>query len=196
MRLEHDDRALIVERIHGIEQRAQLTRMVCIIVIDVCAVIRPLELQPPARTVERSERRLHIRAGNAKLPCHRARGQRVHRVVPPEHAEVRMAIKRSAAIDVKLAEIRREVFAADVVRLREAEAHVVHAAQRVSGIGVVTVRHDQSARRDKRGKRAERMFHVGQILEKVEMVGVDVENDRRRREKSSGTNCSIRSSPE
>lgn len=42
MRLEHDDRALIVERIDRIEQRAQLARMVRIIVIQIRALDLPL----------------------------------------------------------------------------------------------------------------------------------------------------------
>lgn len=48
MRLEHDDRALIVERIHGIEQRAQLTRMVCIVVVQIRALKLALKIKAAA----------------------------------------------------------------------------------------------------------------------------------------------------
>ena len=46
MRLEHDDRALIVERIDRIEQRTQLARMVRIIVIQIRALELALIIKP------------------------------------------------------------------------------------------------------------------------------------------------------
>lgn len=55
MRLEHDDRALIVERIDSIEQRAQLARMVRIIVIQICALELALIVKPAAGTFKTGE---------------------------------------------------------------------------------------------------------------------------------------------
>lgn len=55
MRLEHDDRALIVERIDRIEQRAQLARMVRIIVIQIRALELALIIKPAAGTFKAGE---------------------------------------------------------------------------------------------------------------------------------------------
>lgn len=55
MRLEHDDRALIVERIDRIEQRAQLARMVRIIVIQIRALELALIVKPAAGTFKAGE---------------------------------------------------------------------------------------------------------------------------------------------
>lgn len=45
VRLEHDDRALVVEVLDRVEQRLELARMVGVIVIDVRAVVLALELE-------------------------------------------------------------------------------------------------------------------------------------------------------
>ena len=49
MRLEHDDRALVVEVLDRVEQRLELARMVGIVVIDIRAVILALELETAAK---------------------------------------------------------------------------------------------------------------------------------------------------
>lgn len=69
----------------------------------------------------------------------------------------------------------------DAVFLAEAEAHIVHTPERFDRVRVVAVCHDQTALRHQLRKFTERMLHVGQVLEKVQMVGVHVQNDRRRR---------------
>lgn len=55
MRLEHDDRALIVKRIDRIEQRAQFARVVCIIIVQIRALELALIIKPAASTFKTGE---------------------------------------------------------------------------------------------------------------------------------------------
>ena len=50
--------------------------------------------------------------------------------------------------------------------------------QRVHGVGVVGVGHDHAALGDPVGEGAEGVLHILQIAEKVQMVGLNVQNDR------------------
>ena len=182
MRLEGTDDALVVHQADRLQQRVQLVGMVGIIVIDVRAAVAALILEPAARAMEAGERGLRILAGNAEFPRHRAGGQRVQRVVAADDAEADLRIRLAAADDVKLAEILREVLAVHGVRRVEAERQIRQTLQRVAGVLVIAVGDDQPVLRHERGERAERMLHIGKILEKVQMVGVDIEDDRDRRE--------------
>lgn len=182
MRLEGADDALVVHQADRLQQRVQLVGMVGIIVIDIRAAVAALILEPAARAMEAGERGLRILAGNAEFPRHRAGGQRVQRVVAADDAEADLRIRLAAADDVKLAEILREVLAVHGVRRVEAERQIRQALQRVAGVLVIAVGDDQPVLRHERGERAERMLHIGKILEKVQMVGVDIEDDRDRRE--------------
>ena len=99
----------------------QLAGVVRIVVVDICTVVAALEFQPAACAGEFSQRSGRIFAGDARLPCHSRCGQRVHGVVLPEHVQLQAAVVLPGAIHVKFAEIGREIFAADVVCLAEAE---------------------------------------------------------------------------
>lgn len=87
MRLEHDDRALIVERIHGIEQRAQLTRMVCIIVVQIRSLKLALKIKAAACALKSGKTVLDgIRADAEHNGCGSG-SERVAHIVNTRHVE-------------------------------------------------------------------------------------------------------------
>ena len=182
MRLERTDHAPVAHQAHRAQKRMQLRRVVGIVVIHVCAVIPTLEFQTPACAVEFVQRPLHCLRRNRELPADRARGKRVHCVVPSDDAELQMAIGLAAADNVKAAVVFTEICSIDVVRLCHAEAHKRKPLQRVHGVFVVAVCDDQAIGGHQFGKAAERMLHILQILEKVQMVRVNVQHDCRRGE--------------
>ena len=78
--------------------------MVGIVIINVRAVVRPLELHAAARTVERGKARGDIRAVHAHDPCGACGGQRIIDIVAAVDLQVHMAVALTEADNVKRAQ--------------------------------------------------------------------------------------------
>ena len=95
----------------------------------------------------------------------------------------------------KIPPIRCVILAVDVVVLHEAEGEVVEPVQRPPRVGVIAVGDDMPPRWDELRKAPERRLDIPQVLEKVEVIRLNVQNDRNGRVEIQKTSCSIRSSP-
>ena len=98
-------------------------------------------------------------------------------------------IVRAAHGDIKA---RQPVCPHEIVRVAlrgrvaetEPEDGLRDACKRLAGALVVPVGNDVTADGNKLGKTAERMLDIGEVFEKVEMVGFHVEDDRKRGEEA------------
>ena len=186
MRLEHDDRALIVERIHGIQQRAQLTRMVCIIVVQIRALKLALKIKAAACALKSGKTVLDgIRADTEHNGCGRG-SERVAHIVNTRHVECHAGKIISPVINIKLRHRAavHDVLCIDVRFCIQAEGNDLarNAAQSVHGVGIVIIcDHGAGFRRNTLGKAAEGMLDILKILEEIQMIRLDVQNHGDRR---------------
>ena len=87
MGLEDDDGALVIERLHGVQQRLQLARMVGIVVIHVRAVILALELEAASRAIEAGKAVLDGIRPDAEADGCGGRGKGVLHIVHPRNMQ-------------------------------------------------------------------------------------------------------------
>ena len=183
MGLEGADDALVRQRLGHFKQRVQLTGVVGVIVVDVRAVEASLVLKAAARAGERRKAETDGLAADAEKICGARRGQRVHHVVLAAHAQGNVRIVAAANIDVKARQPVRpdDVFRAALrggIVVAEPENGLGDILERVFRALIVHVGDHVPADGDELCKAAEGMLHVGKILEKVEVIGLYVQNDR------------------
>ena len=156
--------------------------MVGVIVVDVRTMVAALELKSAACAAELGQRLFGRLRRNIESPRDRARSQSVHRIVPPKHAEFQMAVVLPTANDVEAPVVAAEMLAVHVVLGVNAKAGIGNALERVAGIFVVAVGNNQTVFRYEADKFPERLLDIRKVLEEVQMVRIDVQNDRRCRE--------------
>ena len=146
-------------------------------------MIFALALHAPPRAPEALQARRDVRAVDAQQISAGRRRQGVVRIVLPHDVQMHMAVEFPVSDDVKIPPVRRVILAVDVVVLHEAKGEIVEPVQRPPGVGIIAVGDDMPPRRDKLRKAPERCLDIPQVLEKVEMIRLDVQNDRDGREK-------------
>jgi len=88
VRLEHrDDPALRIRGVRRVEKRAELGRMMSVVVDDDDAVRFALDLEPPPDALELGEPLPDPLRGHVEFAPHRGGGERVVHVVQPRHVE-------------------------------------------------------------------------------------------------------------
>src|SRR6266700_2600058 len=101
MRLEDHDEATVAQLPSGFDRRADLGRMVRIVVVDRGALEDAEELHSPVSAWERVQGRGHVREIDAELERHRGGGRRVLDVVPAWLAKVDVTEQVGALVDRK-----------------------------------------------------------------------------------------------
>ena len=83
-------------------------------------------------------------------------------------------------VKLRLCAVLHDIGGVNIRPLVQAEREDIAAKRResVHGIFILGVRNDVSVFRHERGKLPERRFHILKILEEVEMVRLDVQDDR------------------
>ena len=182
MRLEHNDRALVAERFNGVKQRLELARMVGVIVVNIRAVVLALELKPAVRTGESGKTVANGRGTAPETNRRRGSRERILHIVDTGNTEAYMREHLFAVYNVKLRlrAVLHDIGGVNICPLVQAEREDIAAKRResVHGVFVLGVRNDVSVFRHERGELPERRFHILEILEEIEMVRLDVQDDR------------------
>ena len=185
MRLEHDDRALVVEVLDRVEQRLELARMVGVVVIDICAVVLALELEAAACAVEAGKAVLHRVGAHAEADRGGSRGESVLHIVHAGDVQRHIREQLPLVHDVELGVCtdKLDVLGVDVSVGMQAEGDDLglDVLYDIHGVGIVMVCDDVAVLRHSRGKLMEGVLHIVQILEEIEMVGLNVQHDSDRR---------------
>ena len=183
MRLEGADDAPVGQRLRHRQQGVQLAGMVGVVVVNVRAVIAALFLEAAARAGEGGKAALHGFAADAEDVGGARRGERVHHIVLAADLEGDVGIflphtddvERGQAVGVdKVFRVAVRVRAA----LAEREERAGVALERPAHAGVVPVGDHMAVGGNELREAAEGVLNVVQVLEEVQMVGLDVENDR------------------
>ena len=187
MRLENKDGALVVELLHRVQQRLELARVMGVVIIHVCAVVLALELKAAAGAVEAGQAVFDGTGPDADADARGSRRKRIFHIVQAGH--VQRHIREEAALihDVKM-RIRAfvlDVFRVDVRFRAKAKGYdlAVYSGESFHCVGIVVICHDVPVLRNALCESTERMLHIAKILEKVEVIGLYVENDGYRRMK-------------
>ena len=102
MRLEHNDRALVAERFNGVKQRLELTGMMGVIVVNICAVVLALKFKPAVRTGESGKTVADGRGTAPETDRRRRSRERILHIVDAGDAEAHVREHLFAVNDVKL----------------------------------------------------------------------------------------------
>ena len=83
-------------------------------------------------------------------------------------------------VKLRLRAVLHDIGGVNICPLVQAEREDIAAKRResVHGVFVLGVRNDVSVFRHERGELPERRFHILEILEEIEMVRLDVQDDR------------------
>ena len=186
MGLEGTDHPVVPQGFHGGQQGPQLPGVVGIVVIEHRPVVLPFPLKAAARPGKGVEPLLNGGKGHLQLEGGPGGGQGVAHIVDPRDLEGDPAQVLSPVNQVEGAHplLIGEVRCADVPPLQtEGEHGLFQPLQGVHGVGVVPVGNDRPPLRHQLGKPAEGVLHVLQILEKVQVVRVHIQNHRHGGEK-------------
>ena len=178
--LEGADNALIGQVLHRGEEGVKLTGMVGVVVVDLRAVEAALMLKSAARAGEAAQAAAHSLAGDAQHISGRGGGQGVEDVVMTGHQQLYMGVESAVHHNVKAGEA---VVEGDIVCRAagggfdaEGEHLPAQIADRVHRTPVIGVGDDVAALGHQGGELAEGVFHILQVLEKVQMVGLHIED--------------------
>ena len=186
MGLEGTDHPVIPQGFYGGQQGPQLPGVVGVVVIEHCTVVLPFPLKAAARPGKGVEPLLNGGKGHLQLEGGPGGGQGVAHIVDPRDLEGNPAQILSLVNQVEGAHppLIGEVSSMDVPLLQaEGEYRLFQPLQGVHGVGVVPVGNDRAPLRHQLGKPAEGVLHVLQILEKVQVVRVHIQNHRHGGEK-------------
>ena len=175
MGLEGQHHPLVAHGAHGFQSRLQLVGMVGIIVVNVRTVELALELHPPSRAVEGLDALGNRLPGNAHHPGGGRRRQRVHGIVPSQHAHIQMAVVFPVADHVKVPPVGVHIGRVNAVSFPKAEGNIVDALHGLHRMGVVAV--GDHAEGGKRRELVEGLLNVRQILEIVQVIRFHIQHD-------------------
>ncbi len=179
VRLKHDDDALAAGVLRGGERRADFARMMRVIVDHHVAIGAELDLEPPARAAKRLERLRDFRERHAELRGERDDRKRVAHIVPAGDVErdraERLAVFQRAEMRLEILRVQvvETIYGAgalavrDRARVRRAEARGVHVVGAIEDVSLGL-----------REQLLEGALDRGEVLVIVEMLLLDVEDDR------------------
>ena len=182
MGLEHQDAALIVQPFHRVQQGLQLAGMVGIIVIHIGAVVFALELEAAAGAVEACQTVLHRVGPHAQADGGGGGGQGVLHIVQSGHMQghIGEALPLEHNVKMGVGAQKLNVFRVDIRLPAQTKSHDLagDALNGGHGAGIVQIGHHIAVLRGAQGKLPEGVLHILQVLEKVQMVGLHVQNHR------------------
>ena len=183
MGLEHHYGALVAQRLHSVQQRLQLSGMVGVVVVNVGAVVFALELESAQCAVESRKAVGHGGGLDAQADGGGGGGQGVVDVVAPGDMDGDGGKELSPVHDVKGGHGADALHVGGVhvrgICHAVGDYMALQAGHRVHGIFVVPVHHHVAGlRRNVGGEFPEGLLDVLNILEKVQMVGLNIGDDR------------------
>ena len=157
--------------------------MVRIIVVEIGAVEFPFEFKPAACALKSGETIFHGRRSDAEGDRRRCRRQRVADVVLARNVDGHAGEHLAAIENVKLrlCTAAHNAVGIHVRFMTEAERdkRTPQRAQRIHRILIIIVGYDRAGLRHACGKLPEGVLDVVNVLEKVKMIRLDVQYDRR-----------------
>ena len=186
MRLENTDDAVKIHLAGGLKRCHHLGRMVCIVVNDggtVCHVTGQLETTRGTRELLEACRRFFC--VQTEEEAYAAGSQCVEHVVAARNGQIDMGEEFALVHDVKavIAVTVGDVFRIDVCfrRCAEGNAGAVNALHSLHRVGRIVVDNNRAVFRNQLTETMERMNDVVDVLEEVQMIGIDIQNDSNRR---------------
>ena len=185
MGLEGADHPLVPQGAGGIQQGLQLAGVVGVVVKDLRPMEAALVLQAAARPPKGVQPLLHRPGGDPQGDGRGGGGQGVFHIVNPRHPQGYMGkgLPPVHHVEGGQAPFPDQTCRVDVPRLQAKGGDgAALPLQGAHGVGVVPVGNDAPALGHQVGKAPEGVLHILQILEKVQVVRLDVQDDRHRGE--------------
>ena len=142
-------------------------------------MINALELHTAGGAGEGNEALGHGIRLNAQRPCGSNGGQCIHAVVAAQYPQIHVGIEGTLAHDIKAGMTTLEVDRIDVHIRGQTEGNepAVNALQRIHGVFIHAIGDDDATiRRGQLRKLPEGVLDVLQILEEVQMIGINIQN--------------------
>ncbi len=176
---DHDGPAVAPPR-NGVQGCLELAGMVGIVVIDIRTVVNALELHAPGSAGEGNQATGHGFGLDAQGPGGGNGGKGVHAVVLAQNPQVYMGIEAALAhhVETGMPPIKVQGINVHIRGQAKGDEAAVNALERIHGVLVHAVGNDNAAiLGGQLCKLTEGVLDVLQVLEEVQMVGVDIQND-------------------